>query len=307
MACPLSYIFGIIHHIKKRIINSDNIYNNYINNNNNYNSDVQNVIIKAVGPCVRNLLRNEPIAEIYMVISSYRIKDEFISLLTVMELMDWHEQNGNVVNLRFYYKNRLYKMQIAESIMQLTHYAVCCAFTCDNLVIDSEGNISTVYNHNQVNNFTNVKWINSCINDILNSKFRIMLYETMNTLEMIYSYNEMFNQLIRNGLEYDRCNTKNLTHFNFVEMKRHTDIKTFSCQRDVSVSCGICQEKYEDEPQKGTILVGCLHDFHVDCLQKWISKSIQQNCPICRSNLRFQLIKGYGDEQVDRIIENMQE
>lgn len=301
MTCPLSYIFGIIHHIKKRIT-SDNNYNNnnYINNNINYYSDVQNSVIKAFGPCVRNLLRNEPIKDIFMVISSYRIRDEFIALLQVMELLHWHEQKGGSIHLQFYYKNGLYKMHITESLPQNV-----CAFTCDNLVIDSEGNMSTVHTHNQVNNFSNVRWLNSCIQDILSGKYRILLYEQMNTLDTIQLYNEMANQLNREGFEYDRHNTKNLTHFSFVELKRHTEIKTYSSQRDVSVCCGICQEKYEDDAQKGSILLGCLHDFHVDCLQKWISKSSQQSCPICRCVMRFQPMIGYGDDHVDQIIENM--
>jgi len=307
---PLAYIFGIIDHIKKRIINdlnNNNYHTNYINNNiNNYNSDINNIVIKAVGPCVRNLLRNESITDISMVISSFRIKDELISLLQVMELLNYYETVGDVQNIHFTYRTKIYKLQISHNVMKLDLYKHNCGFTCDNLSIDFDGNISTVYTHNQVNHFTNVSWINSCIQDVLANKFRVLLYDSMDTIEKINQINQMFNVLTNEGFAYDKSNSLNLTHFQFVEMKHHTDIKTFAPNRDVSFCCGICHEKYEDEPQKNTILVACLHDFHVDCLQKWISKSSPQNCPICRAYLKFEPKIGYGDEQVDHIIENLQ-
>jgi hypothetical protein len=235
------------------------------------------------------------------------VKEELIALLQVMELLEHQEIDGDVHNIHFIYKNSIYKLQIAQNAMKLDLFKYHCGFTCDNLSIDFDGNLSTVYTHNEVNHFANVNWITSCMQDVFANKFRILLYVNMDTIEKIFQINQMVNGLKIAGFVFDKANSLDITHFRFVEMKSHTDIKTFASNRDVSCSCGICHEKYEDEPAKKTILVSCLHDFHVDCLQKWISKSSPQpqNCPICRAYLSFEPKCGYGDEQADQIIASL--
>lgn len=44
-------------------------------------------------------------------------------------------------------------------------------------------------------------------------------------------------------------------------------------------SCIICQDEYEDNEKLGTL--DCGHEYHVDCLKKWLL--LKNVCPICKS------------------------
>ena len=44
----------------------------------------------------------------------------------------------------------------------------------------------------------------------------------------------------------------------------------------MSDSCSICME----ELTKNTVITKCGHVFHIDCLNKWLSKNY--SCPVCR-------------------------
>ena len=290
---PVNYIFGIIAYIKK--IKND-MFNNYINNNNNNyinnnNSNILNEIngsiIKVVGPCVRSILLNKEYTHISLVISSYKIHDELVSILRVTDVLTLIKSNGDVDNISFIYKNKTYTMEIVSNIFQLELCKNKCMLTCNNLTLDFDGNISTVYNSSHVNDFINTAWITSCFRDIMNNKFRTILLENMESLEKIIEYNEYVQRMINAGFVYDRENSKNLTNYKFTDLKSHLTIAEFT-NREVSQCCSICHEKYEDELSKKTILTGCLHDFHIDCLQKWINRSANYNCPVCRCVIKFE-------------------
>ncbi|XP_043701596.1 probable E3 ubiquitin-protein ligase ZFP1 [Telopea speciosissima] len=46
------------------------------------------------------------------------------------------------------------------------------------------------------------------------------------------------------------------------------------------VSCVICLEEYKEREEVGT-LKNCKHDYHVDCIKKWLS--MKNVCPICKA------------------------
>lgn len=45
-------------------------------------------------------------------------------------------------------------------------------------------------------------------------------------------------------------------------------------------SCIICQDEYEDNAKLG--ILECGHEYHVDCLKKWLL--VKNICPICKSS-----------------------
>ncbi|XP_021746133.1 probable E3 ubiquitin-protein ligase HIP1 [Chenopodium quinoa] len=52
-----------------------------------------------------------------------------------------------------------------------------------------------------------------------------------------------------------------------------------SCRDQTNDLCIICQDEYEDNEQLGTL--ECGHEYHVDCLKKWLL--LKNVCPICKS------------------------
>lgn len=53
-------------------------------------------------------------------------------------------------------------------------------------------------------------------------------------------------------------------------------------------SCIICQDEYEDNDRLG--ILECGHEYHVDCLKKWLL--VKNICPICKSSALMVVRKG---------------
>jgi hypothetical protein len=68
-----------------------------------------------------------------------------------------------------------------------------------------------------------------------------------------------------------RCKSNSVKHFDF-------------CFNH-SPNCSICLEKLVS---KGTQIVFCNHEFHHDCIEKWLEK--ENTCPICRNLIDHSII-----------------
>jgi hypothetical protein len=307
---PISFIFGILKYVKKRFHN-DNINNN--NNNININININNhydPIIKAVGSCVRAMLHNEEYIDISLVISCPRIVTEFVAILELTEIMSYHEDKLSKYKiLRIFYKNKQHTIFIANEIKNLPNYNQSLSLTCNNLAINFDGNISTIVPHNEIKRHNSLTWTTSCIQDAISGKFRVIVLDNMNTLDKIIMYNDICQNMVNLGFIFDIENSKNLTSYQFLEIKSHCVVSQFCKNREVSQCCCICREQYSSEPNKKTILIGCLHDFHIDCLHKWVKNQsqsmVKKTCPVCRADLKYEPGMVYGDNQVDEIIQNI--
>ena len=304
---PISYILGIIKYVKIRVRNEYND-NNYINNNNYYNNNninIDNSTIKAVGECVRAMLCNELCDTITLVISCPRILNEFICILEVTDVLVAKNINISYTTLLITYKNQPYTIHIANSVHELPNVQLNFGVTCCNLTVGFDGSMTTIIPFESVNKHSSIAWLMSCIHDALNRRFRTVLTDHTNSLDKLHTYTQYMHSMIARGFTYDREGSKNLTSYHFVELKSHSQIKEYSC-RDVSLCCNICQEQYDAEPSKKTVLLRCLHDYHIDCLNKWVQQSVHNPCPICRASLNYEPVSGFGDNQVDEIIANYQ-
>jgi hypothetical protein len=309
-ADPVSYIFGILKYVKKRIHNDNYINNNnYINTNINNHYDI-NPVIKAVGSCVRAMLHNEEYIDISLIISCPRIVSEFITILELTEIMSYHEDKLSKYKiLHIFYKNKQHTIFIANEMKNLPSYNQSFGLTCNNLAIDFDGNISTLISHNEIKRHSCLTWITSCIQDAISGKFRVIVLENMNALDKIIMGNDICQNMIYLGFEFDKENSKNLTFYQFMELKSHCDVSQFCKEREVSQCCCICHDQYASEPNKKTVLIGCLHDFHTDCLYKWVKNQsqsiVKKTCPVCRAELKYEPGMVYGDNRADEIIQNM--
>ena len=302
---PINYIFGIIKYVKNRVRNEYN--DNYINNNNNYynNANIDNPVIKAVGECVRAMLCNEPCNTITLVISCHRILNEFINILEITDVLVSRNIHNLYTTLLITYKNRPYTIHIANVVHELPNIHLNFGLTCCNLTVNFDGTMSTIISHDKINRHNSTSWLMSCIHDSLHKRFRTVLVDYTNSLDKMQAYTQEFHNMLARGFVYDKEGSKNLTSYHFFELKSHSQIKEYSC-RDVSLCCNICQEQYDAEPSKKTVLLRCLHDYHIDCLHKWVQQSLNNPCPICRASVNYEPISSFGDNQVDEIIANYQ-
>ena len=81
--------------------------------------------------------------------------------------------------------------------------------------------------------------------------------------------------------EVPRCNSG----IQDLAYKRNTAIRRSGAKRVVEPEverCSICLGEYE--PNQETVLIECLHKFHQECIDGWLS--CRQNCPLCRHYLK---------------------
>jgi hypothetical protein len=297
---PISYIFGIIKYVKNRARNDYN--DNYINNNINYYIDNP---VKAVGECVRAMLCNESCNTLTLVISCPRILNEFITILEVTDVLVARNIHNLYTTLLITYKSLPYTIHVANSVHELPNVHLNFGLTCNNLTVNFDGTMTTIITHDKINRHSSTSWLMSCIHDSLHKRFRTVLVDYTNSMDKMQAYTQQFHDMLALGFVYDKEGSKNLTSYHFVELKSHSQIKEYSC-RDVSQCCNICQEQYDAEPSKKTVLLRCLHDYHIDCLNKWVQQSLNNPCPMCRASVNYEPIANFGDNQADEIIANYQ-
>lgn len=286
---PLNYIFGILR---------------YISVNNHNNNNINDRIIKAFGPCVRSILRKESYSDIFLIISCRWTISEFLGLLKVFELIPKYVESdiSKLIIFDIYYQGNKYKIHMGTDIYKFTYFMNNkFGITCDNLAIDFEGTISPIITHHLVKGHTNISWVTSCIQDIMDKKFRVIILEdifvldhsnfsnsqtTLSPFDKLILQNEIIENMGYLGYTFDAENTKNLTAHKFYNLISHMDIKEYDIDREISMGCCICRESYLENIEKKTILIGCYHDFHIDCLKKWVDQN-KKSCPTCRTNLHF--------------------
>jgi hypothetical protein len=302
---PISYIFGIIKYVKNRVRNEYN--DNYINNNNYYNNNINidNSSIKAVGECARAMLCNEFCDTLTLVLPCHRILNELINILEITDVLVSRNITNSYTTLLITYRNLPYTIHIANSVHELPNIHLHFGLTCNNLAVNFDGTMSTIITHERINRHSSTSWLMSCIHDSQHKRFRTVLLDYTNSPDKLQAYTQQVHDMVARGFVYDKENSKNLTSYHYVELKSHFCIKEYS-KRDISQCCNICQEQYDAEPSKKTVLLRCLHDYHVDCLQKWVQQSLNNPCPICRASVNYEPTSGFGDNQADEIIANYQ-
>jgi hypothetical protein len=284
---PLNYIFGILRYISNNISIS--------NNNNN----IHDRIIKAFGPCIRSILRKESYPDIFLIISCRWTISEFLGLLKIFELIPKYVETdvARLIVFDIYYQGTKYKVHMGTDIYKFTYFMNNkFGITCDNLAIDFDGTISPIISHHLVKGHTNISWVTSCIQDIMEKKFRAIILEDifasggvdplMSPFDKLILQNEIIENMGHFGYEFDKETTKNLTSHRFYDLISHTEVKEYDREREISMSCSICREDYFENMDKKTILIGCNHDFHIDCLKKWFNQN-KRSCPICRTGIQF--------------------
>ena len=287
---PLIYIFKII----KYIIEKDTSHNNSEN------------IVKAFGKSVGSKLRNEKYTHVNLLINKDWITTEFINILSITDITKSIDYNLNykfhtilfnlndiIIKLEIYSDIRLISKWIDNNLKNCIPQIY---FTCDNLAIDINGNISNI-RQSISKNYDTCDTITKSITDAIYKKFSIInsTIDYKQNISLLIDINQKYSQMINEGFTY-------VPNLNNIIFKNYKDIKSY-CERDISTNCAICCEEYCHEKINDTVLLKCLHDFHIECLYTWIKKN-NNKCPLCRLDIDFQPQTKYGDNMIDNIIEN---
>jgi len=287
---PLIYIFKII----KYILEKNTSHNNTDN------------IIKAFGKCVGSKLRNEKYTHVNLFINKDWITTEFINILQITDIIKCIDYN---LNYKFHtillsINDIAIKLEIYSDIRYILkwidnnakNYIPQIYFTCDNLAIDINGNISNI-KQSFSKNYDICDTITKSITDAIHKKFSLINFISDNkqNISLLIDINQNYDQMINQGFTY-------VSDQNNLIFKNYKDIKSY-CERDISTKCSICCEEYCQEKKNETVLLKCLHDFHIECLHTWIKKN-NYKCPLCRLDIDFQPQSKYGDNIIDNIIQN---
>jgi len=295
----ISYTFGIL----KYVVNNRQYY---------YNNQAYDFNIKIWGDSIGNMLRNEENRSINIFISNDSIITEFIKILDITKILTRTVFNDTTYTylLNLNINNITYTIKINNILTYFSNNDIDSCYspkiyaTCENLCIDINGNINTVIPCTNTNYSDNsAGWVMRCINDSIHKKFRLIIVKPILELHNLISINEKYDNLLLNGYEY---NDENITTYSFIKLQTYKDIGKYTKNASAGV-CVICHESYNEN--NNSILLGCMHDFHIDCLQKWIDSkkntSSNASCPFCRKNITFDPNATYGNPEIDTIISNI--
>ena len=296
----ITYVFDIL----KYVINNKQYY---------YNNQPYEFNIKIWGDSIGNMLRNEEYKTINVYISNDNIAREFIKILEITKILKNTMYNDTsfsyILNLNI--DNVIYTIRINTVLTYFSnndmnsYYIPKIHATCNNLSIDINGNLNTVIPaNNTIYCDNNAGWLMKCINDAIYKKFTMIIVKPITELSNLVCINNVYDTLLSNSFVYI---DESLTAYPFIKIRSYKDMKEHNITSSASM-CVICHESY-DENKDPTILLGCMHDFHIPCLQKWIDSkkntSLEASCPFCRKNITFELNQTYGNPQIDNIISNI--
>ncbi len=236
------------------------------------------------GGYVRDKINGDKPSDIDLFISNKELKQSFIEILKITGLISIvhnlknygsssYDLSRTKLNLPGFEEIRFDIVNpISDSFENFTY----CDFTCNNLIIDSKGNISTRC-FLDGSGISQSEWTCRCINDATNKRLVWMIHE--NSFLYLESDKERisFNFLLKKRLQkmlkkgYKDSHTT-LTSFNL------WTIPSATCD-----TCEICGIEYEDDSEDFSIELKCNHGFHFSCLKRWDS------CPTCHKKIEYKM------------------
>ena len=169
-----------------------------------------------------------------------------------------------------------------------------CDFACNNLVITREGHISTRARsiHHSPPLDCPINWTSRCIRDALEGKLTWMVPDTLvkrmgpkEYTTFCTKMNERRDKMVKKGFN---SITDSFGLFNGQCLKGY--------QYANDDLCAICKEIYTEKPDKTTLVLGCTHHFHIDCVDNWVTSGRYHiSCPVCRAAIELRYEKHEND------------
>jgi len=104
-------------------------------------------------------------------------------------------------------------------------------------------------------------------------------------------YQHYVDQYIRPSGDQVEKNCIEGIEFESLKVVKFTAAK--SCSQE---NCSICLAEYQEDEELVELPV-CMHNFHKDCIKKWLEKRVE--CPYCRGDVRINIIRAKEEEKKD--------
>jgi len=246
----------------------------------------------VVGDCVHDLLlQHKDYRKITLVIKDRGFCQQFLDFLKMIEILVVNEiyeaEENDHYDYCLLYHDRTVYFHIIPNFAEWMENGFL--LTCNNICLDWKGNVACILSSDKLDvpYPTPYLWTLSCMQDVLQKSFRPIVLKHHCTLKEYYKYFLIMESMQKKGWTY-RKNQPPLTKETIPDFQSHSAIQYKDPLREPSQCCSICDVSYEENP--ASILLTCLHDFHVSCLHKWMHSSGNANskkCPLCREWIQF--------------------
>ena len=174
-----------------------------------------------------------------------------------------------------------------------------CDFTCNNLLMRSDGTIKTRESSPNAKMLPS-DWTVKCIRDAITKNLvwmtkRVHHQTFEEKLEHSFKMEERLTKMLKKG--YTNSNVS-LTGFKLIIPKTHLWWKKHGLPESENF-CAICRDNYDDDPR--SIMLECGHDYHFKCIKKW--KTNKNSCPTCRGRIYYSLesrLSLYGCQKIEK-------
>ena len=269
--------------------------------------------VYVYGGFVRDKLRGQPFTDIDIYVPCIDVATKYIQ---------WLEQSNRIVSLEtrthtednipeFDYKSFSMVIQTPKTAdlkidISYSHALAlqenslkCIDFTLNNLMMNSNGTISTrikAYQIGKGREYSEDEWMFKCIRDCIEGKLVWMIPDRFSQNLSANSKNlfmEKMNMRLEKMLSKGFVLTdEHLTSFRLLKLKPLSYFPSEDTIESDERMCAVCQEKYSESSNKPTAVSKCSHHFHLECIQKWIIKKREEGqtepkCPYCRQEIEL--------------------
>ncbi len=261
--------------------------------------EFENIDTYIFGGWVRDMISNEPYVDIDIFISNHKVVERIIELLRITGRIKnirrgqrYFNEKYNITSFDFIELINKTKIDIVSPPLMLNRNPDICDFTCNNLIMRSNGTIGTRCGPLHYTQYNEIQWTSKCIKDTMDKKLVWMIYPGIfnglsieEKIEFNWRLEKRLKKMQEKGYKY---NKESISNFRLWRIHSHKDVFE---GRSISENCAICSDKYEETTKMKTIILMCGHDFHYDCIKKWKVGQENETCPTCRENIIYSIDK----------------
>jgi len=144
------------------------------------------------------------------------------------------------------------------------------------------------------------------LDNIIKSKITTIIDNYRNITQILQNLQEIFNQFNRNTVS----DTLPIAMFNTIPSQNLNSILTQCTTIDSNIkkenlSCGICQDPFNDSDEIIASQCDIRHHFHKNCIKPWVTEH-HNNCPLCKHKFYNDINHANNEDNIgeDNIGEN---
>jgi len=248
----------------------------------------------AFGGCVRDFINGDKPNDIDFYISDPNMCDFVMQTLSDTERIDGYfkkTQHYSEIFQTFHFSfvlnsGELFPVDLVTRTLgknSIRHFQDC-DFTCNNLLMCSDGSIKTRESYPIDPQMLPSDWTVKCIRDAMTKNLvwmtKIVHLQTFEEkLDHSFKMEERLTKMLKKG--YTKTGVS-ITNFKLIIPKTHLWYKKMGLPESENC-CSICRDNYDNDSR--SILLHCSHVYHYKCIKEW--KTRNNSCPICRVPISY--------------------